>query len=67
MREAFAVQKLLSVFNKNYWRISDTHIQNVNKMLTNKVVSFEQPDHGVLLCQFYTMYSTALSRIFHSG
>ena len=50
MREAFALQKLLT-FLQQKWHISDTNIRNFNETLTNDVVSFEQlgPDsvfHG---------------------
>ena len=38
MREAF--------FNKKYWQISDINVLNFNDMLTNDVVSFEQPGPG---------------------
>ena len=41
MREAFALQKLLTFFNKKYWSISDINIRNFNETLTNSVVSFE--------------------------
>ena len=47
MREAFAVQKLLSFFNKKYWQISDINILNYNETLTNDVVSFEQLGPGL--------------------
>ena len=40
MWEAFALQKLLTFFNKKYWHILDI---NFNDKLTNDVVSFEQP------------------------
>ena len=43
MREAFALQKPLRFFNKKYWHISDINVWNSNEMLTNDVVSFEQP------------------------
>ena len=44
MREAFAVPKLLTFFQqKKYRHISDINIGNFNEMLTNDVVSFEQP------------------------
>ena len=42
MREAFAMQKLLTFFQQKYKCISDTDVWNFNKMLTNEVVSFEQ-------------------------
>ena len=38
MREAFAVQKRLSFFNKKCWQISDINILNFNDRLTNDVV-----------------------------
>ena len=49
MREAFAMQKLLTCksfshfFNKKYWHIWDINVWNFNVLLTNEVVSFEQP------------------------
>ena len=43
MREAFAVQKLLTFFQQKNWRILDINIRIFNKTLTNDVVSFEQP------------------------
>ena len=43
MREAFALQKLLTFFNKKYWHIWDINVWNFNFSLTNEVVSFEQP------------------------
>ena len=48
MREAFAVQKLLTFFNKKYWRISVINILNFNNTVTNDIVSFEQPGPDVL-------------------
>ena len=43
MREAFAVQKLLTLFQQKYWQILDINIWKFNETLTNYVVSFEQP------------------------
>ena len=43
MKEAFAVQKLLTFFQQKYWRILDINIWNFDEMLTNDIVSFEQP------------------------
>ena len=43
MREAFALQKLLTFFQQKYWQISDINILNFNDTLTNDIVSFEQP------------------------
>ena len=50
MREAFALQKLLSVFQLKYWCSSNIDVWNFNETLTNDVISFEQlgPD---LLCK----------------
>ena len=48
MREAFAVQKLLTFFQQKYWQISDINILNFNDTLTNDVVSFEQPGSCVI-------------------
>ena len=46
MREAFALQKLLSFFHQKYWQISDINVWNFNETLTNRVVSFEQLGPG---------------------
>ena len=46
MREAFAMQKLLTFFQQKYWRKSDINVWNFNETLTNDVVSFEQPGPG---------------------
>ena len=46
MREAFALQKLLTFFQQKYWRIWDINVWNFNDTLTNDVVSFEQPGPG---------------------
>ena len=43
MREAFALQKLLTFFQQKIMAISDINIWNYNETLTNVVVSFEQP------------------------
>ena len=43
MWEAFALQKLLTFFDKKYRHIWDINVWNFNKSLTNDVVSFEQP------------------------
>ena len=43
MREAFAMQKLLTFFQQKFWCISDIKVWNFNETLTNNVVSFEQP------------------------
>ena len=43
MREAFAVQKLLTFFQQKYWCILDIYVKNFNETLTNGVVSFELP------------------------
>ena len=40
MREAFALQKLLTIFQQKYWHISHINSGNFNEMF---VVSFEQP------------------------
>ena len=47
MREAFALQKLLTFFHKKYWHILDINVWNFNETLTNDVVSFEQPGPDV--------------------
>ena len=54
MREAFALQKLLTFYQQKYWCISDIDVWKFNETLTNDVVSFEQPDPNEntgLLCQ----------------
>ena len=43
MREAFAMQKLLTYFQQKYWHVLDINVKNFNKMLPNDFVSFEQP------------------------
>ena len=52
MREAFALllqcKSFSHFFNKKYWQISDINVLNFNDMLTNDVVSFEQPGPGVI-------------------
>ena len=47
MREAFALQKLSTFFQQNYWRLLDISVWKFNETLTNDIVSFEQPglDH----------------------
>ena len=42
MKEAFALQKLLTFFQQKYWHIWDIKVWNFNKTLTNDVVVFEQ-------------------------
>ena len=49
MREAFTLQKLLTLFQQKYWRILDIKVWNFNETLTNDVVSFEQPGPGIYL------------------
>ena len=53
MREAFAVQKLLTFFQQKYWCIWDINIWNFNDTLTNDVVSFEQPGPDVSVKPVY--------------
>ena len=50
MREAFALQKLLTIFQQKYWRIPNINVRvrNFNETLTNDVVSFEQPGPEVI-------------------
>ena len=43
MREAFALQKLLTFFTQKFWYIWDINAWNFHDTLTNDVVSFEQP------------------------
>ena len=54
MREAFALQKLLTFFNKKYWQILDIDVWKFNEMLTNDIVSFEQPGPGLWRGLAYT-------------
>ena len=42
MREAFALQKILTCFQQKYWWISNIYVWNVNRKLTKEVVSCEQ-------------------------
>ena len=60
MREAFAVQKLLTFFNKKYWQILDIHIWKFNKTLT--IVSFEQPGPGLFTFDHATYSSHPIKR-----
>ena len=46
MREAFALQKLLTFFQQKYWHIWDINTWNFNVSFTNDVVSFEQLGPG---------------------
>ena len=50
MREAFAMQKLLTFIQQKYWCIWDINFWNFNEMLTNDVFSFEQPGPWLLSC-----------------
>ena len=52
MREAFALQKLLTFFQQKYWYISDTNFRTFNETLTNDIVSFEQPGPDKLALTF---------------
>ena len=45
MREC---KSFLHFFNKKYWHIWDTNIWIFNVLLTNDIVSFEQPGPGLL-------------------
>ena len=47
MREAFALQKFLTFITEKYWRMLDINIWNFNEMMTNDVISFEQPGLGL--------------------
>ena len=44
MREAFALQKLFTIFQQKYLRISNITVWNLNETLTNDIVNFGQPD-----------------------
>ena len=61
MREAFALQKLLTFFQEKYWHISDINVWNFNEMLTDDVVSFDQPslDVSTLFSGFSPGYTNA--------
>ena len=48
MREAFAMQKLLTFFQQKIQHIWDINNWNFNETLTNDVVSFEQPGPGLV-------------------
>ena len=48
MREAFAMQKLLTFFQQKYWHIREINFRKFNETSTNDVASFEQPGPGVL-------------------
>ena len=49
MREAFALQKRLKLFQQKYWHIWDINVWNFNVSLTNDVVRFEQSGPGLSL------------------
>ena len=53
MREAFALQKLLTFFQQKYWHIWDINIWNFHETLTNDVVGFEQPGPDLLGTFFF--------------
>ena len=42
MREADALQKLLTVFRQEYWRIWDMDVWKFQETLTNEVVNFDK-------------------------
>ena len=46
MREAFALQKLFTLFQQKYRHILDISIRNLNETLTNDIISFEQLGPG---------------------
>ena len=50
MRDAFALQKLLTFFQQKIFHIWDNNIWNFNETLTNDIVSFEQLGPGFLYC-----------------
>ena len=57
MREAFALPKLLMIFQqKKYWHILDINFRNFNEMLTNNVISFEQLGPGHVNSTYQSMY-----------
>ena len=47
MREAFALQKLLTFLQQKYWHIWEINFWKFKETFTNDVVSFEQPDPGL--------------------
>ena len=49
-------------FNKKCWRISDINVWNSNETLTNDVVSFEQPGHGIFSSRS-SDYGTTYSKV----
>ena len=46
MKEAFALQKLLTYFQQKLLHIWEINFWKFNETLTNDVVSFEQPGPG---------------------
>ena len=42
MREAFALQKLLTFYQQKFWPIWEINFWKFNETLTNDVVNFEQ-------------------------
>ena len=60
MRETFALQKLLTCFQQKYWYISAINIWNFNEMLTNDVVSFEQPGPVVYILATTPSHATSI-------
>ena len=63
MREAFALQKLLTFCQQKYWHILDINVWNLNETLTNDVVNFEQLCPGLFLVNF--AWLSALSGSLH--
>ena len=47
MREAFALQKLLTFFSTKILANLDINVWNFKEMLTNDIVSFERPGPGL--------------------
>ena len=67
MREAFALQKVSHFFQQKYLQISDTNFLNCNKMLTNDLVSFEQPDQTLMETEIFpTINRVKLLTVFHN-
>ena len=63
MREAFALQKLLTFFQQKFWHFSDINVSNFNETLTNDVVNFEQPGPEQILSVYFKQRSLNLQLV----
>ena len=63
LREAFALQKLLTFVQQKYWHIWDINVWNFNDSLTNDVVSFEQQRNQYIHIITTAAWSDALYHI----